>query len=152
MQDAVGVLGAPVEILCRCLPSQDLVRHCPLLPPPLGGHFETVCRGSKVGGGERGPKPGARAPHLCQLLHSLAWGHLPRMRLPPPPPHIVFFTSPTTLLILKTAEGCSSPPPPFGQEMPSFWSPCSPSKEGLWSSYECPGASAQDLCRFNPTQ
>lgn len=53
-----------MEILCRCLPSQDLVRHCPLLPPPLGGHFETVCRGSKVGGGERGPKPGARAPRL----------------------------------------------------------------------------------------
>lgn len=40
---------------------------CQALPPPTSTHwrvFETVCRDGEVGGGERGPKPGARAPHL----------------------------------------------------------------------------------------
>lgn len=109
VQDAVGLLGGPVEILCCCLLSQDLVRHCPLPPPPIGEYLK-LSAGMVRWEEERGVPSLEQGPLTCQPLHSLAWGHLPRMHLPPPPPHIIFFTSPTTPLILKTAEGCSSPP------------------------------------------
>lgn len=134
------MLGGPVGILCCCLPSQPP----PSTPTPCGGHLKLFARVRWEE--DRGPKPGASAPHLSTPLLSFL-GSLSQ-NAPLLPHHFLHLSTQCPHVKDCERELLSPPLQPGGAKL---WSPRAPPKRVCGAPVMPPGPWPRICATFSST-